>query len=333
MQKSNFNKLKNILVLGTGGTIAGTGEEGNTSSYKSAQIKVDSLIENNPMISSIANVKSINMFDIDSCDMTFNNLIKMAKYINSNSENEDIDGFVITHGTDTLEESAYFLNLTIKTPKPVVITGSMRPSTAVSADGPLNLYQAVALAGNDESYNKGVLVTLSDSIYGARDISKINTFRTEAFSQRDLGCLGYMQDSNVFFYNATVKPHTINSEFDVSNITDMPKITILYFYSDADEFLIDIAAKYSDGLVIAGAGCGRTSEKWTSKIKKLAKDGFPIVRSSRVSNGLVTSDEDGSLDNVIYSNNLNPQKSRILLSLALSFGYDISQIQEVFNKY
>lgn len=333
MQKTEFKMLKNILVIGTGGTIAGTGEEGNTSSYKSAQVKVDSLIENNPMISSIANVKSVNMFDIDSCDMTFDNLIKMANYINENSKNSDIDGFVITHGTDTLEESAYFLNLTIKTQKPVVITGSMRPSTAVSADGPLNLYQAVALAANDESYNKGVLVTLSDSIYGARDISKINTFRTEAFSQRDLGCLGYMQDANVFFYNATTKPHTTNSEFDVSDITNMPKVTILYFYSDADEFLIDIAAEYSDGIVIAGAGCGRTSEKWTDKIEKLAKEGFPIVRSSRVSNGLISAGDCDSSENVIYSNNLNPQKSRILLSLALSLGYDISKIQEIFDKY
>lgn len=333
MKKLMSKKLKNIIVIGTGGTIAGAGETGVTSSYKSAQVKVDSLIASNPIIASIANVKSINMFDIDSCDMTLDNLLKMAKYINNNSKNDEIDGFVITHGTDTLEETAYFLNLTVKTRKPVVITGSMRPSTAISADGPLNLYQAISLATNEEAYGKGVLVTLADAIYGARDISKVNTFRTEAFSHRDLGCLGYMQDEKVYFYNMSTKTHTIDTEFDISKVEKLPKVDILYFHSDADESLIDFISERSNGIIIAGAGCGRTSEKWNKKINQLTEKGFPIVRSSRVSNGLVSCNEDESQYSVVYSNNLNPQKSRILLSLALSLGCKSNKIQKVFDKY
>jgi len=324
---------KNILVIGTGGTIAGLGHEGVTSGYQSAQVQIDDLINEIECVKSIANVKSIDMFNADSCDITLENVKEISQYINDASKDKNIDGFVITHGTDTLEESAYFLNLTLKTQKPVVLTGSMRPGSALSPDGPLNLCQSIALAANKNAQGKGVLIVFSDSIYGARDISKINTFRTDAFSHKDLGCLGYMQDDKVFFYNLSLKNHTLESEFEISLNTKLPKVEIVSFYLDARKDILDFAAKNSDGIIIAGAGCGGVSAEWEEEIKKLLSQGFPIVRSSRIGNGLVTFNEEEINEKGIYSNNLNPQKSRILLSLALTRTHDLNKIQEMFNTY
>ncbi len=330
--KIKTNK-KNIIVIGTGGTIAGIGEEGETVSYDAAQIKVDKLVSEVPTLTSLANLTSENMFNVDSCDMTFDKLIKLAKYINQEAKKDDVDGFVITHGTDTLEETAYFLNLVLNTDKPVVLTGSMRPNTATSADGPLNLYQAVALANNDEAKGKGVLVVFSDGIYSARDVTKINTFRTDAFNQKDLGCLGYMRDDKVFFFNASTKLHTTKSEFNIENMESLPKVTILMFYVDAEKDLLDYVSKNCQGIVLAGAGCGCSSTIWNNIIAKVMESGVPVVRSSRIGNGLVTYPESEIPEKGICAGNLSPQKARILLSLALAQTNDIPTIQEIFKKY
>ncbi len=324
---------KSILIIGTGGTIAGEGKEGVTGDYKSAQVKISNLVEKIPYIKSLANIKCIDMFETDSCDLKMDDLKYLSQQINEIAEKENFDGFVITHGTDTLEETAYFLNLTLNTKKPVVLTGSMRPGTAISADGPLNLYQAVALAANNESYGKGVLVTLSDGIYGARDVSKINTFRTQAFSQKDIGCLGYMHYEKPFFYNQSTKKHTYQTQFDISSISEIPKVEIVYFYIGADESILDAVSENSDGIVIAGAGCAGVSAEFTEKINKLMKKGFPVVRSSRIGNGLVSGGTEKVDENGIYSDNLNPQKARILLSLALTITNDPVEIQKMFNIY
>lgn len=324
---------KNILIIGTGGTIAGEGKEGVTGDYKSAQVKIGNLVEKIPYIKSLADIKCIDMFETDSCDLKMDDLKYLSQQINKIAEEENFDGFVITHGTDTLEETAYFLNLTLNTKKPVILTGSMRPGTAISADGPLNLYQAVALASNDESYGKGVLVTLSDGIYGARDVSKINTFRTQAFSQKDIGCLGYMHYEKPFFYNQSTKKHTYQTQFDISKVSKIPKVEIVYFYIGADESILDAVSENSEGIVIAGAGCAGVSAEFTQKINKLMKKGFPVVRSSRIGNGLVSGGTEKVDENGIYSDNLNPQKARILLSLALTITNDPVEIQELFNIY
>ena len=324
---------KNIMVIGTGGTIAGKGEEGETASYDSAQIKVDELVSDIPALNNLAKLTSKNIFDVDSCDMTFDKLIKLAKYINKEAEKDDVDGFVITHGTDTLEETAYFLNLVLHTDKPVILTGSMRPSTATSADGPLNLYQAVALAKNEEAKGKGVLVVFSDGIYGSRDVTKVNTFRTDAFSQKDLGCLGYMRDDKVFFFNSSTKLHTTKSEFNIENITSLPKVDILMFYIDAEKDLLDYVSKNCKGIVLAGAGSGGSSSAWDNDISKIVESGIPVVRSSRIGNGLITYDKSETETKGIYSVNLSPQKARILLSLALTKTNNIQEIQEIFEKY
>ena len=321
------------MIIGTGGTIAGESQEEIATEYKAGQLKIEKLIEKIPYVKSIANVTATDMFEIDSCDITFKDLKKLAEYINGESLKNDIDGFVITHGTDTLEETAYFLNLTLKTDKPVVLTGSIRPGTAISPDGPINLYQSIALASNDESKGKGVLVVFCDGIYGARDVSKINTFIAQAFNQKDLGCLGYMQYQKPFFYNYTAKKHTVNTIFDISSIAEFPKIEIFYFYVGADEKILENMAKTSDGIVIAGAGCGGVSTALDEKVEALVKSGFPVVRSSRIGNGLVTFSKDKINKKGICANNLNPQKARILLSLALSTTKELNEIQDLFNTY
>ncbi len=327
------NSKKRIVVLGTGGTIAGTGKEGETVGYDSAQIKVDKLVEEIPSLESIADVTSVELFSVDSCDIDFEKLVKIASYINEKSMDDSVDGFVITHGTDTLEETAYFLNLTLKTSKPVVITGSMRPSTAMSADGPFNLYQAVSLAANDDARGKGVLVAFCDAIYGARDVTKINTFKTDAFSHKDLGCLGYMRDNKVFFYNNSVKSHTEDSEFSVESADKLPRVEVVNFYLGADKEVLECVSRRADGIVLGGAGCGGSSTEWDEKIEEIMARGIPVVRSSRICNGLVTYSESEIEKNGIYANNLSPQKARILLMLALTETYDVYEIQKMFNKY
>lgn len=325
---------KNIIIIGTGGTIAGTGEAGKTVSYRTGQIEVDKLISGIEDLESLANVSTKELLSIDSCDMTVRDWLHLANYINEMSSDNEVDGFVVTHGTDTLEETAFFLNLTVKTVKPVVITGSMRPATAMSPDGPFNLYQSVALARDEDSVGKGVIVAFSDAIYGARDINKINTYRTNAFGNRDLGCLGYIRDEKVYFYNESVKTHTFKSEFDISGISELPHVGIVYFYADADPGILDYMAQNFEGIVVAGAGCGGCSIIWNKKLRELALKGIPVVRSSRISNGLVTGEpNEQKKPREIYANTLSPQKSRILLSLALSRTRDIEEICNIFEKY
>lgn len=328
-----MDSKKNILVMGTGGTIAGKGEEGVTGHYKSAQVKINNLIEEIPYIKSVANVRCEDVFKIDSCDLTIENLKHLADHINETAEKDDVDGIVVTHGTDTLEETAYFLNLTVKTKKPVVLTGSIRPGTAISADGPLNLYQSIALASSKEAKNKGVLVCFSDAIYSARDVSKVNTFRAQAFGAKDLGCIGYMQYDTPYFYAETVKKHTIETEFDIKNISKFPKVEIVHFYTGADPKILKYAAENSDAIVIAGAGLGGANSEMNKIVENLLQEGFPVVRSSRVGNGLVTFEKEEIKTQGICANNLNPQKSRILLILALTVTKELNEIQKMFNIY
>ncbi len=220
--------LPTVVVLATGGTIAGTGEAGKTTGYAAGQLDVGTLVNSAAGILEIANVRGAQVCNVGSDDITDAYWIQIANTINELASDDAIAGFVVTHGTDTLEETAYFLNLAAKTQKPVVLTGAMRPSTATSADGPMNLYQSIALAANPEAAGRGAMVVFSDGIYGGRDVQKINTFKTDAFNGRDMGCLGYMQDANACFFNATTKAHTVDTEFDVAGLEGLPPVAVAY---------------------------------------------------------------------------------------------------------
>lgn len=324
--------LPKIVILGTGGTIAGVGEPGLTTGYTSGGMDIDSMIKSVPGIKNLAWLVGEQIANVNSDDITQADWLRLTRRINELAKDETITGFVITHGTDTLEETAFFLNLTVKTRKPVVITGAMRPATALSPDGPFNLYQAVALAASPEAAGKGVLAVFSDAVYSARDVQKGSTFHVDAFSSDDFGCLGYIRDTKPYFYNAPVKKHTVETEFDVTELTELPKVAISYFHVDADPETLRFQYMKSDGLIIAGAGNGEMSLLWEKEMRAFEPYGKPIVITSRIHDGIVTLHREVP-SNVLSGDTLNPQKARILLMLALTKTQNIPKIRRIFEKY
>ncbi|MCH3791758.1 type II asparaginase [Campylobacter jejuni] len=324
-----------IAILGTGGTIAGFIDSTiATTGYAAGAIDIDVLIKAVPQIRDLADISWEQIANIDSSNMCDEIWLRLAKKI-AKLFAEGIDGVVITHGTDTMEETAYFLNLTIKSDKPVVLVGAMRPSTAISADGPKNLYNAVALVANKEAKNKGVMVAINDKILSARGVVKTHSLNVDAFSSPDFGDLGYIVDGKVFFYNNVTKAHTKNAPFDVSKLTSLPKVDILYSYSNDGS---GVAAKAlfehgTKGIVVAGSGAGSIHKNQKDALKELLKKGLKVVVSSRVVAGCVAvSDSDEKLG-FISAEDLNPQKARVLLILALTKTSDPKKIQEYFLKY
>ncbi|EOB4073704.1 type II asparaginase [Campylobacter jejuni] len=324
-----------IAILGTGGTIAGFIDSTiATTGYTAGAIDIDVLIKAVPQIRDLADISWEQIANIDSSNMCDEIWLRLAKKI-AKLFAEGIDGVVITHGTDTMEETAYFLNLTIKSDKPVVLVGAMRPSTAISADGPKNLYNAVALVANKEAKNKGVMVAINDKILSARGVVKTHSLNVDAFSSPDFGDLGYIVDGKVFFYNNVTKAHTKNVPFDVSKLTSLPKVDILYSYSNDGS---GVAAKAlfehgTKGIVVAGSGAGSIHKNQKDVLKELLKKGLKVVVSSRVVAGCVAvSDSDEKLG-FISAEDLNPQKARVLLILALTKTSDPKKIQEYFLKY
>ena len=324
-----------ITILGTGGTIAGFIDSTiATTGYTAGAIDIDVLIKAVPQIRDLADISWEQIANIDSSNMCDEIWLRLAKKI-AKLFAEGIDGVVITHGTDTMEETAYFLNLTIKSDKPVVLVGAMRPSTAISADGPKNLYNAVALVANKEAKNKGVMVAINDKILSARGVVKTHSLNVDAFSSPDFGDLGYIVDGKVFFYNNVTKAHTKNAPFDVSKLTSLPKVDILYSYSNDGS---GVAAKAlfehgTKGIVVAGSGAGSIHKNQKDVLKELLKKGLKVVVSSRVVAGCVAvSDSDEKLG-FISAEDLNPQKARVLLILALTKTSDPKKIQEYVLKY
>jgi L-asparaginase len=304
--------------------------------YTSAVFSIDSLIEKIPEITSIADVVSVQLSQVDSCDMTYELLLTLATRINEMLASSEVDGIVITHGTDTLEETAYFLNLVIKSNKPVVVVGAMRPFTAMSGDGPMNLYNAVSLAASNEAMDKGVLVSLNDTIYCSREVVKTHTMRQDSFQVPDFGCLGYIQGGKPYFYRLPVRKHTIFSEFNVNEMTKLPQVDILLGYLNSSPFLAEAAVKGgAKGIVYAGVGNGGMSQSIKDALANMAEKGIPVVRSTRASSGIVT--RNGAVDDDRYSfvaaDTLSPQKARILLTLALTKTSNPAIIQQMFWEY
>lgn len=320
---------KTVVILATGGTIAGTGEVGKTAGYQPGSMSAQEMISEVPLINDVADIRAIQVCNVNSDDVTDKVWIKLARTINEMSADEDVAGFVITHGTDTLEETAYFLNLVVKTSKPVVLTGSMRPASAISADGPMNLYEAVCVAASDAAKNHGVLVVFSDRIFSARSVAKTSTYHVMAISAGEMGAIGLIRDGNVFLYETPDKIHTVSSEFDVSGLDSLPKVSILFFAVDADPMLLKYAAEISEGIVIAGAGAGEFSDEYKKVIEKID---IPVVVSSRIEDGIIIP-ENLLCKNTVASDNLSPQKAAILLRLALTKNIGRDRLQEIYSKY
>ena len=326
----------NIHILATGGTIAGTGTSATATNYTAGQVAIGTLLDAVPELKNIANVTGEQIVKIGSQDMNDDVWLTLAKKINQLLKRSDIDGIVITHGTDTMEETAYFLNLTVKSDKPVVLVGAMRPSTAISADGPLNLYNAVVVAGAKESMGKGVLVSMNGIILGAHSVLKMNTIDVQTFQAPNSGALGYVYNGKVFYNQSPLKKHTSQSIFDVTNLNSLPKVGIVYSYSNMEGDVVKMMANSGyKGIIHAGLGNGNIHKNVFPELINARNKGILIVRSTRVPTGPTTLDAevDDNQYKFIASQELNPQKSRILLMLALTKTNDWKQIQQYFNEY
>jgi L-asparaginase len=328
--------LPNIVILATGGTIAGSAATGTQSGYTSGAVTIDSMLAAVPGIKDLANIKGEQISNVGSQDMTFDIMLTVAKRCNTLLAGNSVDGIVITHGTDTMEESAFFLNLVVKSDKPVVLVGSMRPSTAVSADGPLNLYNGVAVAADPNARGRGVLVVMNDWIHGAHSLTKTSTTAIQTFMSPLRGIVGVSAYGKNDFYNTPSWKHTTASEFDVTNVTKLPRVDILYAYEDMSPDLIDASvAEGAKGIVIAGVGNGNMNKSSLEAAERAVKKGVVVVRSSRVPTGTVGRNVEVNDDEMgfIASDELNPQKSRILLMLALLKQRTSANLQQLFQTY
>ena len=335
-QPAPKDPLPTVVVLATGGTIAGAAATDVQAAYTSGQVGVQQLLDAVPQAKKLAILRGEQISNIGSQDMNDEVWLKLANRVNELLAMPDVTGVVITHGTDTIEETAYFLNLVVKSRKPVVLTAAMRPATALSADGPLNFYNAVAVAGNKEAAGRGVLVVVNDWIHGASSLTKTNTTAVQTFLSPLSGLIGTVAYGDIEFYRDPVGKNTTASEFSVSENTVLPRVDIIMAHENMDGALIDAAvAAGAKGLVIAGVGNGNMTKEALDAVAAQAKRGIVIVRSSRVATGQVgrSVEVDDDKYGFVASLGLNPQKARVLLRLALNQTKDLKTIQRYFDEY
>ncbi len=330
------DKLPNVVVLATGGTIAGAAASDVQAGYTSGQVGVEQLLAAVPQAKKLAVLKGEQIANIGSQDMNDEVWLKLARRVNELAAMPDVDGIVITHGTDTIEETAYFLNLVVKSKKPVVMTAAMRPSTALSADGPLNFYNAVAVAANKDAAGRGVLVVINDWIHGASSLTKTNTTAVQTFLSPLRGLIGTVAYGDTEFYRGPVGKNTVDSEFSLDGVTALPRVDIITAHENMDGAMIDAAvAAGAKGVVIAGVGNGNMTEVGLKALAAQAKKGIVCVRSTRVATGRVGRNVEVDDDKLglIASDDLNPQKARVLLRLALLKPRSLAEVQRLFVEY
>lgn len=319
--------LPGVALFTTGGTIQSKGaHRQKLMEYSDGRVTPQELLDDLPELKSVANIDVTEISNIGSGGMNAELELKLAKAINAALAKPEVAGAVVTHGTGTLEETAYFLNLVVKSDKPVVVVGAMRPFTAVSRDGPFNLYNAVRVAASPEAAGMGVLIMLNDEINAARDTTKTNTYRMETFVARDLGPLGYADSDRIVFYRRPIYRHTSKSEFDVSALTRLPRVDVTYAYQEADGVAIDAFVKAgAKGIVLTGGNA--------DAVKRGQAKGVVFVQSDRKGAGRVVESARRMERGVATADNLPPHKARILLRLALTKTTDVKEIQRMFNEY
>ena len=322
-----------VVVLATGGTIAGAGASAaHSATYAAAKVPVDQLLAGLPELARVARVSGEQVFQIASESFTNEHLLQLGRRVAALSRQADVDGIVITHGTDTLEETAYFLNLTVHTRKPVVLVGSMRPGTALSADGALNLYDAVSVAASKDAAGKGVLVTMNDEIQSGRDVSKTINIKTEAFKSQ-WGPLGMVVEGRNYWFRAPVKRHTTQSEFNIDAIQALPAVDIVYGYGNMNTTAIDAYAQAGvKALIHAGTGNGSVAAQAVGALRALRTQGVQVIRAARVPDGFVVRNAEQPDDQYdwVVAHDLRPQKARILAMVALTKTQDSQELQRIF---
>jgi L-asparaginase len=326
--------MANIRVLATGGTIAGSAaDSAELTSYKAGAIQIESLLKAVPQMARYADVSGEQIASINSSDMTDDVWLKLAARIEELAADDSVDGIVVTHGTDTMEETAYFINLCVKIKKPVVFVGAMRPATAISADGPLNLLNAVRLAAEKAAWGQGVLVVMNDEIHSARFVTKTNTTNVATFKSPDFGAVGCFVSGVPRFYKASLRTHTFATEFSVPN--KLPEVAIIYGHAGQKDYLVKAAILAgARGIVYVGMGDGGIHQAVFDELKNAAQKGIVIVRASRCGSGCVPpSNPLWQEAGFVRADNLNAQKARVLLQVALTKYKEPSDIAAVFEKY
>ncbi|MGH7833631.1 MAG: asparaginase [Candidatus Binatia bacterium] len=333
-----MSELPRVALIITGGTIDSVGKDRlDLAWYIEAGKRLDTgqLLAQIPEVQSIARVEEFPFRRLPSHALVGKDWLDLVGTIHAIFDEDKADGIVITHGTNTIEETAYFLSLTLKTEKPVVLVGSMRPASAISADGYLNLLNAVRVAADPASRGRGALLVMNDTIYGGRDVTKTATYRVETFQGRDLGPLGYADaDGRLVFYHRTAKKHTLETEFDVRKLESLPRVDVVVSYVGADGTMIDAAvAAGAKGIISAGTGAGRPTPAEDEAFDRAAKKGVMMCQSSRVGSGRVVRSPSLVRRGFVAADNLQPWKARLLLSLALTVTSSPDEIQRMFDTY
>jgi len=330
-------QLPKIHIIATGGTISGIGfNRLDYTQYSDTgnRYTIEQLLERIPEVKNFADISFENLLATGSTNITPKDWLVIGERANTLLK-DDIDGIVITHGTATLEETAYFLHLTINSNKPVVLTGAMRPPSSISTDADINLFDAIRIASSKNAKNMGVMGVLNNQIHSAREMIKMNTLRVDTFQSNDLGFLGFVDsDGQVIFYRNSTKIHTFESEFSTQSLDQLPRVDIVVAYSGGDGLLIDAVKKNaSQGLILAGFGSGTLPTIMKDSALELVKDGIPVVLASRSTMGRIVLTKKIKDEGFITCDNLSPQKARILLMLSLLQTSDTQKIRDFFEKY
>jgi glutamin-(asparagin-)ase len=325
-----------VVVLATGGTIAGAGADAaNSATYQAAKVPVDKLLAGLPEIGKVADVKGEQVFQIASESFTNDNLMILGRRVSALVKDKNVNGIVITHGTDTLEETAFFLNLVIRSEKPIVLVGSMRPGTALSADGALNLLNAVTVAANPQAAGRGVMVVMNDEILAARDVAKAINIKTNAFVSQ-WGALGMIVEGKSYWFRKVDKKHTLTSEFNIDQIKELAPVEIAYSYGNVSKTAYEaFAASGARAIIHAGTGNGSVANRMVPVLQELQNKGVQIIRSSRVAGGFVLRNAEQPDDKYgwVVAHDLNPQKARLLAAVALASGMKAEALQKAFWEY
>jgi L-asparaginase len=328
--------LPRVIILATGGTIAGAGTSSDRAGYTAGKIPIEDLIGSIPTVKKIANITGEQVASVGSQDMTLDIWKKLAIRANEIFSKNEADAIVVTHGTDTQEETAYFLDLVVASEKPVVLTGSMRPATAISADGPKNLYDAITVAVSPKSKGRGVLVSFNEGIYDAREVMKLSTTKVNAFGSPNSGPIGQVYDGKVEYYMTSMREVNVKTPFSIKTDTRLPRVDIVYMYADAPPDMIDLLiSKKVDGIVIAGVGNGNFNKAYMDAVKRAVKAGIVVCRASRTPSGRVVLEDEINDEELgtIVSDDLTPQKARVMLMLGLTKTKDRKQLQKYFFQY
>ncbi len=322
--------LPKVRVFATGGTISGYASNRDLQyGYKAGSIPPDTLLADIPEAAQVADLSSDEIAETGSGGINTEILLRLAKHINAWLAQPDSAGAVVTHGTATLEETAYFLNLVIHSDKPVVVVGAMRPFTSISRDGPFNLYNAIRVAADPNARKNGVMIVMNEQIQAARDVTKTNTERVNTFETRDLGPIGFSDEDRIVFYRRVLYRHTYKSEFNVDNLTTLPKVDICYGYQEGDRACVDgVVRARAKGVVLDDGSPGNRAA-----LKDARKKGVVFVQSDRKGSGRVLNSTNSEKAGVVTADNLNAQKARMLLRLALTKTKDPKEIQRMFEEY